>query len=264
MKRYALIVFFSISIATFYAGNLWKVNNPDSLWFLTIFGTGLGALFVVAVTEGWNGVKAWASRIVRWRVGLIWYVVALSMPLILELSGYALNLALGASAPTRGPFGYLALFPEKFLQVMLVIALGEETGFRGYALPKLMEKHSPLVATLLLAAMRVLWHVPLFLTGDSWWVVLHVTGGDFLFTWIFMNTRGSVFLAILLHSANNAWSTVVSSSFSKAFTERHTMLVGFAFMAMTAILILAARPKMSQKLEASMDTLATQLPTAAN
>ena len=263
VKRYPLVVFFSISIATFYAGNLWKVNNPDSVWFLTIFGTGLGALFVVGMTEGRAGVKAWASRIVRWRVGLIWYVVAFGVPLILELSGYASNLALGAPAPTAGPFGNLSLFPGQFLQVMLVIALGEETGFRGYALPKLMEKHSPLNATLILAAMRVIWHVPLFLTGDSWWVVLHVIGGDFLFTWIFMNTRGSVLLAMLLHSANNAWSTVVSSSFNGASLERHTMLVGFAFMAMTAILLFAARPKLTQKPDA-MELVMAPEPTTAD
>ena len=264
IKRYPLVVFFSISIATFYAGNLWKVNAPDSLWFLTIFGTGLGALLVVAVTEGRAGVKAWASRIVRWRVGLIWYVVALGIPLILELSGYASNLALDAPAPTAGPLGNLSLFPSQFLQVMLVIALGEETGFRGYALPKLMEKYSPFVATLILAVMRVIWHVPLFVTGDSWWVVLHVIGGDFLFTWIFMNTRGSVLLAMLLHSANNAWSTVVSSSFNGASLERHTMLVGFSFIAMTVILIFTARPKLTQKLEAGRDTIAAQQPTAAD
>jgi len=263
IKRYPLVVFFSISIATFYAGNLWKVNAPDSPWFLTIFGTGLSALLVVGVAEGRAGVKAWASRIIRWRVGLIWYLAAFSIPLLLELSGYASNLALGASAPTPGPFGNLSLFPGQFLQVMLVIALGEETGFRGYALPKLMEKHSPFVATLILAVMRVIWHVPLFITGDSWWVVLHVIGGDFLFTWIFMNTRGSVLLAILLHSANNAWSMVVSSSFSGASLERHTMLVGFAFMVMTAILIFAARPKLTQKLEAGMDTLAAEQPAMA-
>ena len=263
IKRYQLAIFFTISIATFYAGNLWKVRDPYSPWFLTIFGTGLGALLVVALSDGWMGVKTWASRIVRWRVGLIWYAVVFSIPLILQLSGYGLNIALGAHSVSPFSSSRLSVFLPRFIQVFLIIALGEETGFRGYALPKMMEKHSPLVATLILALMRVIWHVPLFLTGDSWWVVLHVIGGDFLFTWIFMNTRGSVLLAMLLHSANNAWSTVVSSSFSGASADRHTMLVGFAFMVLTTILLFAARPKLTQKPESAMDTLSAEQPAMA-
>jgi len=263
IKRYPLIVFFSIAIATFYVGNLWKVNDPNSPWYLTIYGTGLGALFVVAVTEGWKGVKAWISRIVRWRVSPIWYIAAFSIPLILQLSGYALNIDLGAPRLASGPLGHMSLFPSRFVQVMLVIALGEETGFRGYALPKLMEKHSPFVATLILGTIHAIWHVPLFLTGDSWWVVLHVIGGAFLFTWIFMNTRGSVLLAILLHSANNAWSTVVSSSFWGPYKGQYTMLVGLMFVVMVTVLIVTARPSMFRKPEAAMDTLAPE-PTAAN
>ena len=258
IKRYPLAVFFSLAIATFYAGNLWKVNDPNSPWYLSIYGTGLSALFVVAVTEGRTGVKAWASRIVRWRVGLIWYVVAFSAPLILQLTGYALDIALGTPAPLTSFWSRLSIFPTQFIPIMLVIALGEETGFRGYALPKLLEKHSPLAATLILGTLHAIWHVPLFLTGDSWWVVLHVIGGAFLFTWIFMNTRGSVFLAILLHSANNAWAKVISPSFGGVFADQYTMLVGFAFVAMAAILIFAARPKMSRKLEAGMDMMAAE------
>lgn len=82
------------------------MKAPDSLWFLTIFGAGPGALFVVALTEGRVGVKAWASRIIRGRVGLIWYVAAFSLlPLILELTGYAVDLALDAPALVAGRCG---------------------------------------------------------------------------------------------------------------------------------------------------------------
>jgi uncharacterized protein len=261
IKRYQLGIFFTISTASFYAGNLWRVNDPNSPWFLTIYGTGLGALLVIALSDEWAGVKAWASRIVRWRVGLIWCAAVLTIPLILQLSGYGLNLILGAPSATPFSSDRLSLFAPKFIQVMLVIALGEETGFRGYALPKLLEKYSPFGATLILAAMRVIWHVPLFVTGDSWWVTLHVIGGDFLMTWIFLNTRGSVLLAMLLHSANNAWSTVVSSSFSGAFADQHTMLVGLMFMVMSALILFAARPRMTQSPGAALERLVPHQPT---
>ena len=264
IKRYQLAIFFTISIATFYAGNLWKVKDPNSPWFLTILGTGLGALLVVSLTEGWAGVKAWASRIVRWRASLVWYAAALTIPLLLQLSGYGLNLALGAHSSVGIISSRLSLWFPQFIQVFLVIALGEETGFRGYALPKLMERHSPLVATLILGVLHAMWHVPLFLTGDSWWVVLHVIGGAFLFTLIFMNTRGSVLLAMILHSANNAWSTVISGSFVGSYMDQHTMLVGLMFMAMTVVIIIFSGTSLTQKPEVTMDAISASQAIAAN
>jgi CAAX protease family protein len=263
IKRYQLAIFFTLSIATFYAGNLWKVKDPNSPWFLSIYGTGLSALLVVSLTEGWAGVKTWASRIIRWRASLIWYAVAFTIPLLLQLSGYGLNLALGVHSSIGAISNRLSLWLPQFIQVFLVIALGEETGFRGYALPKLMEKHSPLVATLILGVLHALWHVPLFITGDSWWVVLHVIGGAFLFTLIFMNTRGSVLFAMILHSANNAWSTVISGSFFGSYKDQHTMLVGFMFVVMTVVIIIFARTSLTHKPGEAGEMLAAERPALA-
>jgi CAAX protease family protein len=258
VKRYPLAVFFAISIITFYAGVAWSVAAPDSPWFLTIFGTGLGALLVVGLSEGRAGVKEWASRIVRWRVGWIWYVVVLGLTPLMRLAAMGLNVALGAPAPSPGVW---AAWPDVLLQfalVMLVIAPGEETGFRGYALPKLMQRHSPLVATLILAVMRVIWHLPLFVVGeDSWWVVLMVLGGDFLFAWVFQNTRGSVLLAMLLHAAFNASGQLFFPMFSGAYALQQDMLLGFVFVLVAVAIVVVAGPDLTRRKVAEPEGAAT-------
>jgi membrane protease YdiL (CAAX protease family) len=250
IKRYPLATFFAISYATFFGGfgllMAFPGAIPEDFWFLFIWGTALGALFVVAVTEGWAGVKAWAGRIVRWRVGLIWYLVALGLTPLMRLAAYGLNLALGAPAPSAEAWGGWTEVPGAFIFIFLTIGIGEELGFRGYALPKLMERYSPLVASLILGGLRVIWHLPLFLAGDSPWVILMVLFGDVIFAWVFVNTRGSVLMALLLHSAFNASGEIFFPLFDGVYAEQQTMLLAIVFVAVAAVIAVVAGPNLSR------------------
>ncbi|MCC6189754.1 MAG: CPBP family intramembrane metalloprotease [Anaerolineales bacterium] len=248
IKRFPLVTFFAISIGSFYLGAALLGIVPEALYPLFIYGTALGALLVVAVTEGRAGVRAWASRIVRWRVGLLWYAVALGLPIVLKFAAYGLNLALGAPAPPAEAWGAWAEVPFEFIFVFLTLALGEELGFRGYALPKLLERHSPLAASLILGVMRVIWHVPLVvLAGDSPWVFAIVIAGDILFTWIFLHTRGSVLIAMLLHSSLNASGALFGGLFTGAYAAQNYLLLVALFVAAAVALLLIAGPGLARR-----------------
>src|SRR5215218_6144100 len=58
------------------------------------FGPFLAALVVLALTEGKSGVIGLLRRMVRWRVGLRWYAVALLLPIVVSLTAAALNVFL--------------------------------------------------------------------------------------------------------------------------------------------------------------------------
>jgi membrane protease YdiL (CAAX protease family) len=101
------------------------------------------------------------------------------------------------------------LIPQ--LIVILLISLGEEFGWRGFALPRLQERFSALNASLVLGLVRGFWHFPGFLVGAG--VPLNMPFGVFLLwiilatiliTWVYNNTGGSILSAILMHSAANA------------------------------------------------------------
>ena len=90
------------------------------------------------------------------------------------------------------------------LVVPVFAPIGEEPGWRGFALPRLQAEHSPLVSTLILGIVVAVWHVPLiFLTEEHFSPIFLVAtvAVTFFYTWIFNHTRGSVFMTIVAHAA---------------------------------------------------------------
>src|ERR1043166_4805504 len=97
--------------------------------------------------------------------------------------------------------------PDRFVFIFLFIGLGEEPGWRGFALPQLQTKYSPLVASLVLGPVWALWHLPLVGNEFPWPIVpaflLSLFGDTFMLTWLFNCTNGSVFLPMLFHATVN-------------------------------------------------------------
>jgi membrane protease YdiL (CAAX protease family) len=94
--------------------------------------------------------------------------------------------------------------------------LGEEIGWRGFALPKLLENRSPLVASLILGALWAVWHFPYVLTKGTFlsevplhWFFINLLAMSVIYTWIFINTNGSLLLPLLFHAAGNTTSNLV-------------------------------------------------------
>lgn len=83
-----------------------------------------------------------------------------------------------------------------FLATLFLLGAQEEPGWRGYALPRLQERYSPIKATLVLGLAWGLWHLPV--AGPIAFVVPFVLA--FFYTWVY-NRTGSVLLAILLHAS---------------------------------------------------------------
>src|SRR5215207_2637980 len=91
-----------------------------------------------------------------------------------------------------------------------------KTSWRGFALPRLLDRHSALTASLILGSLWALFHLPLFFTrGDSFAstpplsFLVRMIGAAILFTWLFNNTGGSLLLAYLMHAASNFWPRVL-------------------------------------------------------
>jgi membrane protease YdiL (CAAX protease family) len=145
VKRHPLIAFFVLAYALTWP--LIPFVSVSPLWgFPAVFGPALAAIIVVAVADGRAGLQDLLGRMARWRVGARWYVVALGLPAVLALAAAGLHTVLGAQTPVE--FGGLSVLNF----VVFVLNVGEELGWRGYALPKLLAERSVLAASLSLGA----------------------------------------------------------------------------------------------------------------
>jgi uncharacterized protein len=85
--------------------------------------------------------------------------------------------------------------------------MGEEPGWRGFAQPRLQASRSPLIATLILAVLVAVWHVPLVLLpqfGGSPLELLATFAVTFWYAWLFNRTGGSVLMTIVAHSTQGS------------------------------------------------------------
>jgi uncharacterized protein len=226
LARHPLVFFFIFAYAgtwlfelpyvlSEYGVGLLPYSSPVLLWTSPVsvfFGPFLAAFVMTGVTEGRAGVRRFLRRFVLWRVGLGWYLfVLVGVPALFVLSIIVLPgvlgsfQGLGAMLPPLSLLGWFvyAFFPGG--------ALGEEPGWRGFALPRLQSLHGPLLGSLILGPLWGLWHLPLFFTPwnelTAFNVVVFVLATTCLaimYTWVFNNTKGSVLMAILIHASFNA------------------------------------------------------------
>ncbi|WP_158544080.1 type II CAAX endopeptidase family protein [Nocardia seriolae] len=191
-------------------GQAWPTHYP------ALLGPAVAAFAVTAWTGGRAGVRDLVARMTRWRVPLRWWLVALS-PIGFLAIGLAATWAAGHRLPAVDDFARFSGTPAIGLIGVAVLitfvgALGEETGWRGFALPRLQRRFGPLAATLILAPLWFLWHLPQFFViatyrdfGPASYVgmFLGLTAGAVVLTWLYNRSGGSVLLVIVWHGVYN-------------------------------------------------------------
>ena len=266
LARHPLVSFFVIAYAgtwlvelpyvlSDYGAGLLPTRSPVLLWTspVAVFtGPFLSAFVMTGVTQGREGVGRFLRRFVLWRVGLRWYLfVFVGIPVIALLSVVVIPGVLGSFE------GLGALAPLSVLGIYVYVlflggALGEEPGWRGFALPRLQSMHGPLLGSLILGVLWALWHLPLFWT--PWNVlsafnvvvfVLTTTCLAIMYTWVFNNTKGSVLMAILIHASFNGFVTgILGPLFPAPILEDYGLLPilgGFGVFAVVLVALTRGR-----------------------
>jgi uncharacterized protein len=201
VRRYSIVTFFVLAYAL-----AWGFVPFGSFG---AFAPLLAALIVIPLTQGLSGLRELGFRMIRWRVGWIWWVLAIGVPLGVHLVNAGLNVAAGAGVPSLA-FGSLSTFLLMFAVRMVNPTdgpLGEEPGWRGFALPGLQNTLSPLAATMILAVLITGWHLPLFFLEEGGLQPPILVGGllttvavTFWYTWLFNRTGGSVLMTLVAHN----------------------------------------------------------------
>jgi membrane protease YdiL (CAAX protease family) len=129
-------------------------------------------------------------------------------------------------------------------------ALAEEPGWRGFALPQLQSSYGPLLGSLILGALHMSWHLPVFFIHDGIMAMAPFKPGDFayqiltsmvitvIWAWVFNNARGSIFMAMVLHGTNNGVGAL-ASGWGAQFSAPNVGTLGDMLFAACALLIVA-------------------------
>ncbi len=175
---------------------------------LGVWGPSLSAIIVTAAFYGTGGLKRFLGRI-RVREGLKWFLPLLGFFLVIGLAGrYIGSVAAGIEFDPR--FWGWAWVAQVMLMQLLIPGLGEEFGWRGFALQRLQHIMSPLQATLVIALIHLLWHLPTYWLGQgihnvpAIWVVLFLLPWTILFTWAYNRSGGSILVSIFFHATMGA------------------------------------------------------------
>ena len=208
-------------------GVAWPTNLP------ALLGPAIAAFVVTALLWGRVGVRDLLARMARWRLPLRWWAATLS-PLAFLAVALAVAWAAG-KLPPASDFGRYSGLPAigvvPIAVIVILLTFGEETGWRGFALPLLQRRHSPLAAALLVTPIWALWHLPYFLTVSTYrnfapvgyvGFVFGLACGSIVLTWLYNGTGGSILACAVWHGLYNlevgttgATSTIqaVTSSF---------------------------------------------------
>jgi membrane protease YdiL (CAAX protease family) len=180
------------------------------------------AVLLTARHSGGQGVRRLLGRLLRWRVSSRWYVFALGYLAVVKLAVALVQRATTGDWPRFGGAAWYAILPSIVVAGIVGGPLGEEIGWRGYALPRLNERFGPAAASVLLGVVWACWHLPLFLVSGLGSIsdqygqsvptyVLQVTALSVAIAWLTNSTGGSLLLAVLMHSAINQTKDIVPS-----------------------------------------------------
>jgi len=266
LRKHPLIFFFLMSYAFSwiilipYVLSVWGILPGDytALYILKPFaGPALAALIMTGITEGKAGLVRLRQRLGQRRASWQWYLLILvGIPALLLLG---IIIQPGMLASFQGLTArILVTYPLYFVIVFFGVALPEEIGWRGFALPRMQPRYGPLWGTLLLGILWAFWHLFFFLTpnhgggpGTSLANLLinftiflvMVIAIAILMTWIFNHTGGSIFIANLVHAAIDT-PQLVWIPFFLAATEKGlnlALLIGLGVPALLVALLTRGR-----------------------
>ncbi|MCB0280589.1 MAG: CPBP family intramembrane metalloprotease [Calditrichaeota bacterium] len=179
-----------------------------------IWGPTISSISLTAYLYGKEGIAKLFSRFKRLRVKWYFWLALILLPAAIHLigrSGWQLLYDGEINAFYRDPSTWLsAIIPS-----IIIAGLGEEFGWRGFALPRLQQHFSPVQASLILAFVHIFWHLPTYWLGQgihnvpALFVVGFALPWTFIFNWIYNRSGGSMIFAVGFHAISNASLSIV-------------------------------------------------------
>ena len=193
------------------------IGAPLTSWpyYVAVAAPTISAVLVSFGFGGLEGVKNLFAGLIR-RFDLRWLFVALlAIPATLLVLGIGERMIFGTGGVHAIDMRATMSAPLLWFTTAVIFMdpgpWGEETGWRGFALPRLLTRLSPLPAAILLGVIWSLWHTPAFFVSgltqhglNFVWFMSAGTCLTILMTWIYVNAGKNYFVAgVIPHAVSN-------------------------------------------------------------
>lgn len=227
IRKYPAITFFTLTLL--WSDGIWillipqvqkhlALNLNQMIAWVGLMGPGLIAIVLSLLIDGRRGLRELFSPLLRWRVSsmyyifiyigvLVFYFTAASLTVLLEAKS-AYNFSLiwkGATAPFFGFHGIWVI-----VEITIIYTFCEELGWRGFALPRMVENINVLYCAVILGFFWTAWHIPLiYLYGSSLdfhsgaIYFLHLECLSIIYAWLYFRTGKSLLMCGLFHGATD-------------------------------------------------------------
>jgi len=202
IQRYALPIYLILIPLISNAIALFLPMPTVAIALLLVLIPIITAILLTGLAEGRQSLTTLLKKLFQWRISLKWYAVALGLPSGIILASSLLAFLFGWAPTIQFSIPETSMLIVNSL-VTLLAAVLEEFGWRGYALPRLLARRSPLSSALLIGIAWGIFHIGLSLSAGRPWLAsfLSPLASSVILTWLFVHTRGSLAMAILYHFA---------------------------------------------------------------
>jgi len=223
------------------------------LIFAMLLGPTIAGLLMTGLIHGRQGFGEFFARLRLWRVGVVWYLIAiLTAPVLVAVT----SLVLSSSSPAYIP-GIVTSSDKVTLIVFgliagAVVGIFEEIGWTGFAIPQLRQRHGILATGIILGLVWGLWHLPLFASSarTSQRIPPVLTLAVMLFSflpafrvlmvWVYDRTR-SLLVAMLMHLGQTATAFILAIPATADQTVVHDLLYAVGLWVFIAVIALTDR-----------------------
>ncbi len=187
---------------------------------LTAYAPTLAALLVAGLLPGAGGLRRLLRPVLRWRLGIGWYGLAVIGPIIIVLGADSIHMVLGGAPPQQWlaiPTGFAVAF---LIGSLFAGAFGEEVGWRGLAQPRLQTQYGALIAALIVGVLWACWHNWTLIgpggaagqtPGGVGLTFVRLAALSIMYAWLYNNTRGSLLIVMVAHAGYDLANTLVGT-----------------------------------------------------
>ena len=265
LKRHSLLIgLFLMFLFTWpidlASSGILPIQFPYVVYLFLGWGFVFAAVIMTWLTLGKDAMVTLLKRFLIWRVNWKWYLTAILLLPALQFSSVLLTAWLtGVPADYANPMIRKVVPLSAPLLVLAalwiifeVLTNGEEMGWRGYVLPRLQARYTPLVASLIVGVIWSVWKLPRFLgrgvyVGRSFfWLTILFMGEAVLYTWLYNSSRGSLLLVTLFHATNNTAGMFLPIAYAIHGGIAQNMMAVMYIIAAVVVTIIAGPARLSR------------------